>query len=254
MIKKALFVSLFCIFSLFPGVVMAVDDTVTAFMVYSDNSIYKHFPTAKNSYNMSAFLIDTTAPDRSVSVGNLPATNPDDSKQLPYLSGWSDLIPYLYVASLLPPTYPAPGAEWENRPFQFTIAETGQSIGPFTIPVGALHQLGAATISVSGGKHPTITWGHVAGATQYRIRFFPLNSSGNPNLSDLVFQSAPINDTGPGNYSFTYQGNLFNTKASLAIAVEAYEYADNLPTNPFYNRSRSFVPYPYPIFLPLIKR
>ena len=251
MIKKALVISLFCILSLFPGYVMAVD-TVTSFMVYSENNNYKNFPNATNSYFMGAFLVDTTAPNRTVSIENLPATDPNGTKQLPYLSGWSDFITYLYAASLLSPTYPAPGADWENRPFQFTIGETGQSVGPFTIPSGALHQMDATNVSVSGERHPTITWEHVAGATLYRIRFFPLNTAGNPNLGDLMFQSPTINDTGPGNYSFTYQGNLFDTHASLAIAVEAYEYQGTTTT--FYNRSRSFVPYPYPIFLPLIKR
>jgi hypothetical protein len=253
MIKKALVVSFFCIFSLLPGAVMA-DDTLSSFMVYSDNNFYKNFPRATNSYHMGAFLIDTTAPNRTVSVGDLPATSPNDSKPLPYLSGWSPSINYLYAASLLPPTYPAPGAEWENRPFQFTIGETGQLITSFTIPSGALHQLGAANVSISGDKHPTISWDHVAGATQYRVRFFPLNPSGNPNLAVLMFQSTSISDTGPGNYSFTYQGNLFDTNASLAIAVEAYEYQGDPQTTPFYNRSRSFVPYPYPIFLPLVTR
>ena len=253
MFKKALVVSFFCIFSLFPGAVMAVD-TVTSFMVYSENNHYENFPSPTNSYTMGAFLLDTTAPNRTVSVGNLPATDPNGSKQLPYLPGWSDFFPYLYAVSLFPPNYPAPGAVWENLPFQFTISETGQSFGPFTIPVGALHQLGAANVSVSGDIHPTISWGHVERATTYRVRFFPLNPSGNPNLGDLMFQSPAINDTGPGNYSFIYQGNLFDTNKSLAIAVEAYEHQDHLTTNPFYNRSRSFVPYPYPIFLPLVIR
>ena len=51
-------------------------DTVTVFMVYSDNNYYKNFPSAKNSYNMGAFLIDTSASNRTVSIGNLPAPRP----------------------------------------------------------------------------------------------------------------------------------------------------------------------------------
>ncbi len=248
MTRKTAFFSLFCFLFLFSGIVGA-QDTITLDTVYSDNTVFNHFHGLANSYTMAAALLDTTAANRTVSIGNLPAISPNDTKTLTYLSGWSALVPYLYAASFLPPTYPAPGALWENRPFQFNIAETGQTIAPFTIPSGTLFQMDPPNVSITGGKHPTITWGHVNGATKYRVRFYPLNSSGNPNISVLLFQTI-IDDIGPGNYSYTYQGTLFETNVSLAVSVEAY---DNPGTATyFFNRSRAISPYPYPVYLPLV--
>jgi photosystem II stability/assembly factor-like uncharacterized protein len=233
------------------------DDTIPQYSVYSDNTTYKNFPGVVDSYTMGAFLLDTTAPNRIVSVGNLPAASPNDTKTLSYISGWSAVSPYLYAISFLPPTYPSPGADWENRPFHFTIDVPGQSIPDFTIPTGAIRQMGPANVSITGGKHPTISWGHVDGATFYRVRFFPiLNPSGNPNIGNLLFQTELISDTGPGTYSFTYEGNLFDTNALLAVSVEAYDYDFVHPSSYgfFYNRSRTIVPYPHLNFLPLIVR
>ena len=63
-----------------------VVDNIPQYSVYSDNTTYKIFPGAVDSYTMGAFLIHTTAPNRSVSVGNLPAASPNDTKTIePYI-------------------------------------------------------------------------------------------------------------------------------------------------------------------------
>ena len=57
----------------------------------------------------------------------------------------------------------------------------------------------------------------------YRVRIFPVDAGGNPNLNDLLFQSYYISKGYQSVYTYTYWGNLFEVYGTLAISVVAFD-------------------------------
>jgi len=170
-------------------------------------------------------------------VKNIPNA-PDDYK-LFALSGWNVFYPYTHAGLLRPSQgYPEPGLDYEGIEYTFFIDEngngnldSGEPTDTFTLSLGSIKILGfAQNVTVSGGINPTITWDPVnqdSSETQYRIRIFPVDENNNAIGSELLFQSEFIQPNASNSFSYTYSGDLFEAKETLAIAVEAFEVKDN---------------------------
>ena len=162
------------------------------------------------------------------------------------LPGWDDFGGNTYVG-----TFPAhggyepPGPAWEKS-YTFFVDENdngvfdlGESTDALAIPSGSIQRMGLVQdVEVTGDKQPTFSWSLPSEGNPgwYRVMLFPL-VGGNPDISDLLFRTDPIEADPIGN-SYTYTGDLFDTYSALAFAIEAYDSAYTGEYNPFANRSR----------------
>jgi len=210
--------------------------------IYPLYSYYEYNDTEEQFVSVAS-TVDT--PAYPVLVRNIPDASGDIN--LFYLDGWSDFYPYTFgYGSRKSADYPAPGPAYEEIEYTFYIDENtngtldgAEPTDIFTLPLGTMKKLGfAENINIKAGKYPLITWEGVdfAGELFYRIRFFPVDASNHPIMTDLLFESDIIDPSGPNTYKYNYTGNLFDTNDVIAIAIEATETSGRR----IINRSRYF--------------
>lgn len=191
--------------------------------IFSENVAFSDFFTSSgltDSYFMRT-NIQSDTPDRSIFIQ-------DDSmlEQIPYMP-ILDLLsaPYFsYVKTLIAP-YGPPGVAWEGKDYTFFIDDNGNSSLDYgeaflqcSVPWGAIIQMDIPAVTVTGGSSPTISWQSVADADRYVINFFELTPQN--RLGNIVFTTV-VAEEGTASSSYTYNGDLFNQYAMLAIGVVA---------------------------------
>jgi hypothetical protein len=193
-------------------------------MVFSDYRYFHH--DGSEEYLMLA-IAQVSEDTHNVYVQNIPNAGVD--VQLQRLPGWDDFFPYFYVVGLYSPM---PGPDYEGIAYRFYVDEndngsldSGESTKTYST-IGSIENLGVVQeVTVSGDIHPNITWKPTPQGAEdfYMVRIFPVDAGGNPDLTDLLFQSYYISKSYQSIYNYTYWGNLFEAYETLAICVVAFD-------------------------------
>lgn len=139
--------------------------------------------------------------------------------------------------------FPAPGVEWEDKTYVFSIENTPRY---WYIPSGSLKKLSIPKVTITGTAHPTISWEPVPGADGYRVAIAELDQKGFPDTLKGLFMSEVVTTN-----SYKYTGDLFEygrEYALMIIARENHPYAQNDSNyrNEQINQSSFVTKYPAP--------
>jgi PKD repeat protein len=175
----------------------------------------------------------TNVPGESVSVDGIPGA----TERLPLYEDSFSYSPGFYVHGAKF-TDPAPGAVWEKNYDFYVNGVYGATV---TIPSGTIKQLSCVgNPEVSEGIHPTVTWDAVLMNPDggYDVRIYEVTD--NDTNFRILYRSPYIPADGSSNYSFTYQGDLFNQYDTLAIDIVAGELVTGFEGG-LRNRSQYFI-------------
>ena len=203
--------------------------------IFSENASFVGLSSGYVSYYHMKTQVKAESAAESIYIQNNTINEP-----IPY-SPFLDLLSapdFTYMKRFGPiPPYNPPGVAWEGMNHTFFIdkfsngvLDADEAFATCSVPVGAFSQMDIPVVSVTGSNLPTISWQPVSGAAIYLVNLFELTAEN--TLGNLVF-SVKVADDGSPSYSYTYNGDLFDSYPMLAIMLVA---KDN-DSSCYYNRS-----------------
>jgi hypothetical protein len=194
-------------------------------LLIADRTDYGTFGLDQEYRMILAVSIDT--PDTTVSC-----LSPDMYLELDRWPGWDVDVNNYSFQKVVSCTSLEDLQSWDSATYTFSADSESRSV---EIPRGSIQELEVPEVTVANGTgHPSVSWTGVNSANFYRVRLFPLDGKGNPDTSNLLFDSENLHDT---TYSFTGEEFDFTLGRPLAIRVEAWQ---TVLAWQLYNRSISY--------------
>lgn len=213
-----------CCFSCNPTA-FATGIGLTSYTIFSQNRVYDHCFDLEDSFNTVSWAILSS--DGCVTPS---ATVKFDGQEYPLspLPRWNSY--FREDGQLFYERYfeaPPPGSSWEEKDYTFSAtcnAAVNLSVSAhLSTKFGFFKKIACpSSININKGNYLDIRWDEVPGACSYNIKLFALDDSGNPETSNLLFNSG---DLLTNNYLMRSFANM--NIGDYALCVESRDYLNN---------------------------